>query len=185
MGHPPVDTAIDAPSASTEDAAGPSRPNLARRRLLRVGVLVPSVYTLAGGAATAAASTLACVNTNLASEPTRFTPGPDKWYRSQVYDGKVSGQAAHCVSTPQNACSDGNGGGQIGSVWVKNDNSRIVAGPGTQVNNVTSKPTSYGLVYVDQKGTISTLDPTGKTGVGYASLLCVNSMIGASISKLG
>ena len=185
MGHPPVDTGIDAPGAPVKAASGASRPNLARRRLLRVGVLVPSVYTLAGGAATAAASTLACVNTNLASEPTLFAAVPDKWYRAQVYDGKVSGNAAHCVSTPQNSCLDGNGGGQTGSVWVKDDGTRFVAGPGNVVNNVTSKPSSYGLVYVDQQGTISTLDPTGKTGVGYASLLCVNSIIGASISKLG
>ena len=185
MGHPPIDPSIDAPGASDKQAVSPAAPNLARRRLLRTGVLVPSVYTLAGGAATAAASTLSCVNMTAATTTTRFTAASDKWYRLQVYDGKANGQAAHCVSSPQNTCVDGNGGAQSGSVWVKNDNSRFYAGPGNQVNNVTARPTSYGLVYVDKKGTIMTLDRNNNPDLGIAYFACAQSLIGARISTLG
>lgn len=171
-----------------EPATAPrtAAPNAARRRLmLGAGAILPSVYTLSSGATTAAASTLACFNTTSTSAPARFVDTQDKWYRAQVYDGKNGGNMAHCVSTPQNSCTNGNGGAPSGSVWVRNDGSRFVAGSGNNVNNVTTKPKSYGLVYVDQNGSVNTLDPNGNTSLSYASLACYNSILGARISKLG
>jgi len=177
--RPPIsaEAAVATPPAGT--------PNAARRRLmLGAGAILPSVYTLSSGAQTAVASTLACFNTS-GTAPTRFVDTQDKWFRSQVYDGTNSGRASHCVSTPQNVCTNGAGGAPAGSVWVKNDGTRFVAGPGNQVNNVTSQPKSYGLVYVDRQGTINTLDPNGNTSLSYASIACYNSILGSRISTLG
>ncbi|MEP7276859.1 MAG: hypothetical protein ABI812_10920 [Betaproteobacteria bacterium] len=164
-------------------AAGP---NAARRRLmLGAGAIVPSVLTLSSGAAIAAASSTHCLNTAAGTPPQRFTGSQDKWFRAQVYDGKATGKSAHCVTTPQTTCTDGNGGGQPGSIWVKDDGSRMMAGPGNDVKNVTSAPKSYGLVYVDQQGTVNTLDPNGNPALSYASIACYNSVLGTRISKLG
>ena len=150
------------------------------------GAVLPSVLTLSSGAAMAAGSTSACLTqTSTSTPPARFVDTQDKWFRAQVYDGKSGGKAAHCVTTPQNSCIDGTGGGNVGSVWIKSDGSRIVAGPGTQVSNVSSRPQAYGLVYVDQSGTVNTLDPNGNTSLSYASIVCYNSILGARISTLG
>jgi hypothetical protein len=134
----------------------------------------------------AAGSTSACLtNTTTETQPARFVDTQDKWVRAQVYDGKVSGRAAHCVSTPQTSCTDGASGGNPGSVWIKSDGSRIVAGPGSQVSNVSSRPQAYGLVYIDKNGTYNTLDPNGDTSLSWASIACYSSVLASPISTLG
>jgi hypothetical protein len=180
------DNSAAAPARDAEAGERPADPNGSRRRMLRAaGVALPSVLTLSSGAAVAAASTLAC----LANQPTttaqRFTSTSDKWARVQVYDGKVKGDAAHCVNTPQASCTYGSGKAKDGSIWVENDGTRMTAGPFTTVNNVSQQPKSYGLVYVDRNGTIVTLDPNGDTSLVNTTTSCMNSVIGSQISKLG
>lgn len=171
------------PAATNRSTAGPSP--VRRRLLLGAGAIVPSVYTLTSGATVAVASNLKCWANQPASAPNRFTAGDDGWYRSQVYDGKFGSEKAHCVSSPQSACVDSSGKAKDGSVWMVDDGSRVTSGPYSQVTNVSSGPKSYGLVYVDQQGTVSTHDPNGKPGLNYVADSCWNSILGGRISKLG
>jgi len=165
------------PETSAADASAAAHRAKRRRMLLAAGAAVPTVLTLTSGASVSAASLA----------PTRFTTAPDKFYRMPVYDGKTKtgNKTVHCVNTPQSKCTDGNGKAPDGSVWVQNDGTRSVTGPFSQVNNVTSSQKSYGLVYVDKKGTIITLDPNGDTSLVTTTQSGMDSIIGAQISKLG
>lgn len=176
--------AMDTPTPPEHPVAESSPANAAaahkakrRRMLMAAGAAVPTVLTLTSGASVAAASLA----------PTRFMSAPDKYYRMPVYDAKTKqgNNTVHCVNTPQSKCTDGNGQAPDGSVWVQNDGTRSVAGPFSQVKNVTGSQKTYGLVYVDKKGSIITLDPNGDTSLTYCTTSGMNSIIGAQISKLG
>ena len=163
-------------------------PPSARRRRMVLGAAgaLPTVYTLSSGAASAATSALACWdNARAGTAPTRFTALDDKWYRLQVYDGKYQGNAVHCVSSPQTACVGSGSIAKDGSIWISEGGNRVTAGMGTTVNQVTSAPKSYSLVYVNREGTISTLDPNGQLGLSVSTDSCWTSVMGGRISQLG
>ncbi len=178
----PFDAPVQTAQIGTPDA-GPSR---ARRRLLLGAVAVPSVYTLTSGAQTAAASTLHCVDTAAPTTALRFTTHADAWTRKQVYIGKLTNDTAYCVTWNQSSCVNALTPNKAadGSVWIHN-NVRMVSGPNQTVGNVGSKPQAYGLVYVDAKGTITTLDPNGNPNLYGASGSCYASMMGGAKSLLG
>jgi hypothetical protein len=160
----------------------------ARRRRLVLGAAgaLPTVYTLSSGAAAAATSAVACWSQGQqGTAPQRFTVADDQWYRVQVYDGKYQGAAMHCVSSPQSACVEGTNQAKAGSYWVSDSGTRVQAGMSVNVNSVSSAPKSYGLVYVNQEGTISTLDPNGQMGLSYCADSCWTSVMGGRISQLG
>jgi len=170
-------------AVSTPDAA-PACPDAAiaaealrakrRRLLISAGVALPSVLTLTSGASVAYASTLVA----------RFTTTSDQYYRLPVYEGKAKGHTVHCVNTPQNACTDGIGNAADSSIWITGDGSRMVAGPYSKVD-VSGGRKAYGLVYIDKKGTIATLDPNGNPDLFFATTAAVESIMGANFSKLG
>jgi len=159
-------------------------PSLVRRRLLiAAGASLPSVYTLTSGAQTAAASSLRCWAAQPTTPPQRFTTADDAWRRYPVYKGKFHSDGAYCVTLPQSSCASG-ADGQTGSVWISNG-TRIVNGPGSQITNVGSTQSNYGLVYVNQQGTIKVLDPNGDLSLRPVLASCWTSMVGTSMSKLG
>lgn len=161
----------------------------ARRRLiLAAGAALPSIWTLSSGAQTAAASNRLCWTHQSEPTPARFTPSSDTWYRAPVYVGDHNGTPAYCVSPRQSECADGAtdsvrtnppaslvgpqaGNAREGSAWIVNG-TRVTAGPGTQITNVGRGPPQYALVYVDQTGTISTLDPTRAGNVNAVTFSC-------------
>ncbi len=170
----------------------------ARRRLiLAAGAILPSIYTLSSGAQTAVSSTLACWAKQPTSAPARFTTAPDNWYRSEVYVGDHKASGAYCVSDRQENCIgpalgnheiDPRGAsaneGREGSAWIV-DGTRGTAGPMLRVTNVRPSHKAYGLVYVDQEGTISTLDPKLGSNLNPVAGTCWTSILGGRISKLG
>jgi hypothetical protein len=183
-------------------AAGPSK---ARRRLLfAAGAALPSICTLGSGAAAAATSNLVCL-TKQGPPPIRFKQDddyvrwPDGWVRAPVSVGEYDGTPADCVMTPQASCTDsfsrpvanGSGGegtpvhnAQDGSVWIVQGN-RVISSPHVPITNVSLGRKHYGLVYVDQTGTIATLDPNGRANLSAVTTSCWASMAGGNVSKLG
>jgi hypothetical protein len=178
----PFDTPVQTAQSSTPDG-GPSR---TRRRLLLGAVAVPSVYTLTSGAQTAAASVLSCAANAAPPSASRFTTHADTWTRKQVYMGKLANDTAYCVTWNQSSCVNALSPDKAsdGSVWIHN-NARMVSGPNQTVVKLGSKPQAYGLVYVDAKGTITTLDPNGNPDLHAASGSCAASMFGGVKSLLG
>jgi hypothetical protein len=184
-------TRFDAPleiAQSGSPIAGPSRAR--RRLLLGAAAALPSVYTLTSGAQTAAASALNCLATTTPPNLylSRFTTHSDAWTRKQVYMGKVANDNAYCVTWNQSSCVNALTPDKSadGSVWIHNNNGvRMVSGPRQTVAKIGLKPQAYGLVYVDAKGTITTLDPNGNPSLQPASASCMASMIGSAKSLLG
>ena|SRR5215471_18712222 len=169
-------------------AAHSANPSAVRRRLLlAAGAALPSVYTLTSGAQTAVASNLRCWGNPGATPPQRFTASDDSWYRSPVYTGQYKGNAAYCVTSPQSACIDSPmhpDHGADGSMWISSGN-RITVGPGDNVTNVGPAPSKYGLVYVNNQGTVKTLDPNGNPNLQPLHDSCWTSMLGGRTSMLG
>lgn len=189
-------------AASAESPA--PLPSAKRRRLLAgAAAVLPSVYTLASGAQTAVASQVACWANEQQQPPGRFITGSDTWFRAKVYLGTYDGYPAYCVSTPQRACVDPFHPGEAadGSVWIvgrtrfmpgfrvggglQEYGLRVTAGPGVPITQVTRAPDTYGLVYVDQQGTIATLDPNGSPDLRPVAASCWTSMLGGRIFSLG
>jgi len=179
-----------------DGSPGGVAPNVRRRRLLVTAIgALPSVYTLASGAHTAASSHLACWAQQPLTNPPRFTTGTDTWLRSKVYCGSYDGHPAYCVSNPQNSCVDAlhSSKGGDGSAWIYNNSNyggssgdmRIVVGQGHQVTNVSHTPPTHGLVYVDQNLTLTTLDPNGKSYLHPVSASCWTSIMGGKTTNLG
>jgi hypothetical protein len=200
------DTGTDAkiPDATVLNDPNSGNPSAARRRLiLAAGAVLPSVYTLTSGAQTAAASSLRCWANGGDTPPVRFTPAEDNWVRAKVYVGKSDdGRAAYCVSTPQNSCISRLDADKAadGSVWIvmnrgiwgvgpglsQVSGSRIVAGPNTKITNVRRTNPAYGAIFVDEQGTIATLDPSGSPAdLRPVAQSCFTSILGGRISKLG
>lgn len=173
-------------------------PSKARRRfLLAAGAALPSVYTLSSGAQTAIASNLACWAKEPQSAPPRFTSTNDNWLRAQVYTGNLDGAPADCVSSPQGDCVgrpmgrrfDPNappvgGNAEDGSVWIVQGN-RVTSGPTVQITKAGVGPPQYGLVYVDQTGSVATLDPKWTGDLHMVTQSCWTSVMGGRVSKLG
>ena len=190
--------------AADSRSAGPSQTR--RRLILAAGAVLPSVYTLSSGAQTAAASNLVCL-TKQGPPPPRFTSDgdwvrwPDGWVRAPVNFGDYDGVPANCVNSPQEACIDPSSGwrnvanssatpdsavgnAQDGSIWIVQGN-RVVSSPRVQITNVNPARKHYGLVYVDQSGTVATLDPAGASHLSPVTTSCWASIMGGRISKLG
>ena len=184
-------------------------PNRTRRRLiLAAGAALPSVYTLSSGAQTAAASNLVCLAKQGGPLPVRFTSDddyvrwPDGWLRSPVNFGDYDGAPADCVTSPQTSCSEFSPGGPRsgslgaadptgagtnatdGSVWIV-QGQRVVSNPNVPIRNIRLGRKHYGLVYVDQSGTVATLDPNGAFNLSPVKTSCWASMMGGRISRLG
>jgi hypothetical protein len=158
-----------APPDPAPQQGSPDAPNRNRRRLL-VGAasVFPTAYTLSSGAAAAAASHLSCLQAHENATPPRFVRSDDRWLRTQVQDGSFEHRGTHCINLPQADCADGMNPGQAGygSQWVVDgvDGNRLIAGPGTPIQ-VNSGSHSYGLVYTNDDGTVTAMDP------GYAGEL--------------
>jgi hypothetical protein len=163
-------------------------PNRARRRLIVGAVSVlPTAYTLSSGAATAVASNLRCLAAHENANPPRFVPGDDRWLREPVAMGQFEQRATYCVSTPQAGCMDGFNPGQAGtgSQWIVDgvDGNSVTAGPGApiQVNGARS----YGLVYVSDDGTVTSMDPGYGGDLYPTTKTCWASVHGSQDFKLG
>ena len=174
------------PERAVPNISNAGQPSPARRRLiLAAGAAIPSVYTLASGAQTAVASNLRCW-AHPPSTPARFTPSDDQWLRVHIYKGTYKQETdAYCVSSPQSSCVDGSGNGQPGSIWIDSGTgNRITADyQGNKISGATLQP--YGLVYVNQDGTITTLDPNGNTSLQPVADSCWTSILGGRVSTLG
>jgi len=187
----------------------PGSPSKARRRLiLAAGAVLPSIYTLGSGAQTAIGSHLVCTKQGSAAAPIRFTQDndyartSDGWLRAPVNFGEYDGTPANCVTTPQSSCvqftpsrpassmpapSAGPGPGtnaENGSVWIVQGN-RMTSNANTPITRVSLAQKHYGLVYVDETGSVATLDPNGATGLHPTTNSCWTSILGGRISKLG
>lgn len=165
-------TPESAKDSTSRPSASPSR----RRLLLGAVAVLPSVYTLSSGAQTALTS----------ANVLRFTTADDTWYRNKVYTGKMGSDKVDCVNSIQTSCYDALHPTKAasGSVWIHNGQ-RVVAGNGTTINNLSSTPSDYGLVYVDSKGTIRTLDPNGNTALHPVTDSAWTSIAVSSTSLLG
>jgi hypothetical protein len=186
----------DSIAGADSRSGGPSR--VRRRLILAAGAALPSVYTLASGAQTAIASHLTCAAKEPTIPPARFTDAPDSWYRAPVSVGDYDGTPAHCVTMPQAACADpaiatpktplaepGAKNARDGSVWIIQGN-RVISNPHVPITNVTPVPRRYGIVYVDQAGTVATLDPNGATNLTPVHTSCWASVVlGGRLSRLG
>jgi hypothetical protein len=193
-------------STVAADSRSASPSNARRRLLLAAGAVLPSVYTLSSGAGTAAASNVVCLAKQGALPPRFTTEGDytgrtDGWVRAPVSVGEYDGTPADCVTTPQSGCSDSAPGpsrpssnslapaeasyskAQDGSVWIVQGN-RVISNSHVPITNVNPGRKHYGLVYVDETGTVSTLDPQGKPHLKPVTASCWASISGHT-SKLG
>ena len=190
------------PESSVAAESRTGSPSQARRRLiLAAGAALPSIYTLSSGAQTALASTV-CTLKPQGTVPARFTSTPtaDNWLRAPVNVGEYDGTPADCIMSPQSACMDpatnwrGSNSlspgapaatnAQRGSIWIVQGN-RVVSSPFVPITNVDPGRKHYGLVYVDQAGTVSTLDPNGSLQLSPTTMSCWASTIAGRTSKLG
>lgn len=170
---------------SPQDALGrDDAPNRTRRRLI-VGAasVLPTVYTLSSGAQTATASNARCLR-DPPLEPERFAPTRDEWLRAPVYVGSYQGQAAYCITSPQELCVDVWNPNQAatGSQWIV-DGSIVTAGPGTTID-LSKAGRQYGLIYVDREGTIAALDPSAAPDIQPSTASCWASVMGSWNAKL-
>ena len=190
------------PESSVAAESRTASPSKARRRLiLAAGAALPSIYTLSSGAQIAIASHPVC-HAKQGTPPARFvsTPTADNWVRAPVNVGEYDGTPADCVMSPQSACMDpaSNWRGsnslspgvpaatnaQRGSVWIVQGN-RVISSPFVPITNVDPGRKHYGLVYVDQAGTVSTLDPNGSLQLSPVTMSCWASVMVGRVSKLG
>ena len=171
-------------------ASGAVGPKTARRRLmLGAAAALPSVFTLTSGAQTAVASNTRCwskVDFRHIRDAPLLSTTHDEWLRKDVYYGLHQGMPAYCAMEDQATCIEPMrpGTAAIGSVWIV-DGARVVVGPQTSITQVSSGPQGYALVYVDQEGTIATLDPDTMKDVQPVRETCWTSILGGRISPLG
>ncbi len=202
--------ATEAPKASESTVDADLRTDSvakARRRLiLAAGAALPSILTLSSGAQAAGASNVVCL-TRQGAAPPRFVDGGDfaktndGWLRAPVNFGQYDGTPANCVTSPQSSCIAFTpaknasalplpaAGGPVtnaeeGSVWIVQSN-RMTSSVHTPITNVSLGKKHYGLVYVDQTGTVATLDPNGAPSLTPVTTSCWTSIMGGRISKLG
>jgi hypothetical protein len=182
--------------------SGRSTSSAARRRLvLGVAAILPSVYTLSSGAQTAAASNARCwdrvqhtggrevgvMDVMDIEETQRFSMVDDGWLRKQVYTGQSGGQPAYCAMTSQAGCLDPTDPTKaaVGSTWIVHGERVVVGAGGVTIEHVGAAPQAYGLVYVNQEGTVTTLDPDRSLRLRPVRQPCWNSILGGRVSILG
>ena len=87
--------------------------------------------------------------------------GHDEWLRKQVYTGMGGGHPAYCAMSNQAACIDPAHPDQGGRRAASGSSTASVSSrvSGIEIDQVSASPQAYGLVFVDQQGTIATLDP--------------------------
>lgn len=202
--------ATGAPKASEStvdaDLRAESVAKARRRLILAAGAALPSILTLSSGAQAAAASNIVCLARE-GTPPPRFVDDGDYartndgWLRAPVNFGQYDGTPANCVTSPQSSCiafspqRDASSlpvppaGGPVtsaedGSIWMVQGN-RMTSSRHTPITNVSLGKKHYGLVYVDQTGTVATLDPNGAPSLHAVTTSCWASMMGGRISKLG
>ena len=176
--------------------------------IFAAGAALPSIYTLSSGAQAAVGSQLAClVRQGSAVPPIRFTQDndyariSDGWLCAPVNFGEYDGTPANCVTSPQYrawhlrppssnsspvpAAGPGPGANaENGSVWMVQGN-RMTSNANTPITHVSLAQKHYGLVYVDETGSVATLDPNGALGLHPTTTSCWASITGGHISKLG
>ena len=197
------------PESTVVADSQPGSPSKARRRLIfAAGAALPSIYTLSSGAQAAVGSQLAClVRQGSAVPPIRFTQDndyariSDGWLCAPVNFGEYDGTPANCVTSPQYrawhlrppssnsspvpAAGPGPGANaENGSVWMVQGN-RMTSNANTPITHVSLAQKHYGLVYVDETGSVATLDPNGALGLHPTTTSCWASITGGHISKLG
>jgi hypothetical protein len=195
-------------TAAGADLRAESTAKARRRLILAAGAALPSVLTLSSGAAQAATSNVVCM-ARQGTPPPRFVDDgdfartKDGWLRAPVNFGAYDGTPANCVTSPQSSCiayappRDPNslpipspsGAGPVtnaedGSVWIVQGN-RMTSNVHTPITQVSLGKKHYGLVYVDQTGTVATLDPNGAPSLTAVTTSCWNSIMGNRVSKLG
>lgn len=155
-----------------------------RRLLLGATGALPSVLTLSSGAQAAILSHLSCIKPP-AQMPERFTPTDDGWVRAQVQVGNYQGMQAYCITTPNSGCVDMANPSRAaqGSEWIVGG-SPMTSSSLSQVN-VSSGQHAYALVYVDQHGAMTMINPRENTNFVPVADSCWTSVIGGSVSKLG
>jgi hypothetical protein len=62
---------------------------------------------------------------------------------------------------------------------------RMTSNANTPITHVSLAQKHYGLVYVDETGSVATLDPNGALGLHPTTTSCWASITGGHISKLG
>jgi len=166
------------PSSAPAAEPGPSRSR--RRMLLAAGGALPSVLTLSSGAVAAGGSNLVCLLNQSKQNPQRFTAGEDNWVRAQVNVAAYENRPAYCITTPSSSCVDGNNQAIPGSTWVVDGNNMTA---GLQNNLQVLNTRAYGLVYVDNTGSIMTLDKHSNLVAVQDS--CLTSLLGGRTMNLG
>jgi hypothetical protein len=177
-----------APPEDTTALGGAEALNRRRRRLIVGAVsVVPTAYTMTSGAAAAVASNLTCLAAHENADPPRFVRTDDRWLRAPVQNGHFEQRSTFCINTPQDGCTDllnPNQAGQ-GSQWVIDgvDNNTLIAGQSTPIQVGGGR--SYGLVYVNDDGTVTAMDP-GYGGDMYPTTkTCWASVHASQDFKLG
>jgi hypothetical protein len=164
-------------SAEAPDSSGSNSKITRRRLMLSVAAAVPSVFTLSSGAQTSMVSGTMCRVGNwqphtLPRQPMAAGALPadtplvsvvaDDYLRAPVYVGSYDGLPAHCVMENQQYCMDPMDPTTAaeGSVWIAGEE-RIVVNKAQKrvVTQISSSPQGYGLIFVNQEGTIATFDP--------------------------
>jgi CRP-like cAMP-binding protein len=117
----------------------------------------------------------------------RFSMVDDGWLRKQVYTGQSGGQPAYCAMTSQAGCLDPTDPTKaaVGSTWIVHGERVVVGAGGVTIEHVGAAPQAYGLVYVNQEGTVTTLDPDRSLRLRPVRQPCWNSILGGRVSILG
>jgi len=160
-----------------------------RRRLLLGAAAIPTVYTLTSGAGVAAAS-LTCWDTqSQTATPPLVTTAPDQWYRSTMKSGGTGTgwkTMAYCMNDPSNqaGCTDPlQPDYSAAQTYWNVSGYKVLEGRGG-VRFIPKTP-GYGLVYVDQTGTIRKFDHTMGDGLKFVSNSCMTSVSPAAKLTLG
>jgi len=176
----------------------------ARRKLmLGAAAVLPSIVTLRSGATAAIASNTKCWTKIPDESPVRFSYAPDGWLRKQVYEGKYLGEPAFCVVWDQGTCRDPANPNKAagGTTWLVNLDQAtggrfdedfyfrqwraLEVDQMAKITHMSAGPQSYALVYVDQSGTVATLNPDPAQKLRPVRESCWTSMIGSRASFLG
>lgn len=190
----PVQNGVDAGASPTT-----SPQTLRRRLMLGAAAVLPSVYTLTSGARQAATSSGNCEEPSgrdrmhdmgkgkHTADAALFTLQRDGWLRREVYYGVSHGQEAYCAMSDQAACMDKMAPDEAatGSVWIALDGYRFTVTSNAQITRISPRPSAYGLVFVNQEGTIATLDPDGRDDLYPVKETCWSSILGGRGSMLG
>jgi hypothetical protein len=192
---PEIQSTYQGRSAEVPDSSASNSKVTRRRLMLSMAAAVPSVFTLSSGAQTSMVSGTMCRFGNwqrqaLPRHPIATEALPantplvsvvaDDYLRAPVYVGSYDGLPAHCVMENQQYCMDPMDPTTAaeGSVWIAGEE-RIVVNKAQKrvVTQISSSPQGYGLIFVNQEGTIATFDPQ-TSGLQPVTQVCWASMMG-------